>query len=89
MALAGRMLHDHRVIRIRDNERFGPRHALAEHEKAFCWLCDERAKPFEGRTVVVTHHGVAPPSVHPRYADNPVNAAFLSDLGPLLGLADV
>jgi hypothetical protein len=38
---------------------------------------------------VVTHHGVAPPSVHPRYADDPVDAAFVSDLGPLLELADV
>jgi len=89
MALAGRMLHDHRVIRIRDNERFRPRDAVAEHEKALCWLWDELAKPFEGRTVVVTRHGVAPPSAHPRYADNPVNAAFVSDLEPLLELADV
>lgn len=38
---------------------------------------------------MVTHHGVAPPSVHPRYADDPVDGAFVSDLGPLLELADV
>jgi hypothetical protein len=38
MALAGRTLHDHRVIRIRDNERFRPRQALAEHEQTLCWL---------------------------------------------------
>jgi predicted phosphodiesterase len=89
MALAGRMLHDHRVIRIGEGGRFRPEHALAEHEKALGWLQGQLAVPFGGRTVVVTHHGVAPPSVHPRYADDPGNAAFVSDLRPLLGLADV
>ncbi|MGF6372951.1 putative phosphodiesterase [Paraburkholderia sp. RAU6.4a] len=89
MALAGRMLHDHRVIRVGDGTRFRPEHALAEHEKTVKWLRTELAKPFDGRTVVVTHHGVAPPSVHPRYANDPVNAAFVSDLRPVLELADV
>ncbi|MEM5341468.1 metallophosphoesterase [Paraburkholderia azotifigens] len=89
MALADRMMHDYRAIRIDGSERFRPEHALAEHEKALDWLQDQLAKPFDGRTVVVTHHGVAPPSVHPRYAGNPFNAAFVSDLGPLLGHADV
>jgi len=89
MALAGRMLHDHRVIRIHDGERFRPEHALAEHEKALGWLQGQLADPFDGRTVVVTHHGVAPPSVHPRYLHDPVTPAFVSDLRPLLPLADV
>lgn len=89
MALAGRMMHDHRVIRVSEAERFRPEHALAEHEQALGWLQDRLAMPFEGRTVVVTHHGVAPASVHPRYGDDPVNAAFVSDLRPLVGLADL
>ncbi|SIT41799.1 conserved hypothetical protein [Paraburkholderia piptadeniae] len=63
--------------------------ALAEHEKARDWLRHELAKPFDGRTVVVTHHGVAPPSVHRRYADDLLSAAFVSDLRPLLQMADV
>jgi hypothetical protein len=61
MTLAGRMLHDHRVIRIDDGERFRPAHALAEHEQALGWLQGQLAEPFDGCTVVVTHHGVAPP----------------------------
>ncbi|MEM5434701.1 metallophosphoesterase [Paraburkholderia diazotrophica] len=89
MTLAGRMMNDHRVIRIRDGERYRPEHALAEHEKARDWLRHELAKPFGGRTVVVTHHGVAPPSVHRRYADDLLSAAFVSDLRPLLQMADV
>ncbi|CAB3741027.1 hypothetical protein LMG22037_06445 [Paraburkholderia phenoliruptrix] len=89
MALAGRMLHDHRVIRTGGGDRFRPAHALAEHERSMEWLQNELAKPFDGRTVVVTHHGVAPPSVHPRYASDPVNAAFVSDLRHVLERADV
>ncbi|MEX3932168.1 metallophosphoesterase [Paraburkholderia phymatum] len=89
MALAGRMLPDHRVIRVHDGGRFRPEHALAEHEKALDWLQHELAKPFNGRTVVVTHHGVAPLSVHPRFLDDPVSPAFVSDLRPLLQMADV
>lgn len=89
MAMAGRMLHDHRVIRVSDSERFRPENALAEHQKALDWLREELAKPFDGRTIVVTHHGVASPSVHPRFANDPVSAAFVSDLGPLLSRADV
>ncbi|CAD6563132.1 metallophosphoesterase [Paraburkholderia sabiae] len=88
MALADRMMHDYRAIRIDDSERFRPEHALAEHKKALDWLQDQLSKPFDGRTVVVTRHGVAPPSVHLRYAGDPFNAAFVSDLGQLLGHAD-
>ncbi|WP_027802508.1 metallophosphoesterase [Paraburkholderia dilworthii] len=89
MALAGRMMNDHRVIRIGDRGRFQPENALTEHEISLNWLRNELAKPFDGRTVVVTHHGVAPPSVHARYANDPINAAFVSDLRPVLELADV
>jgi DNA repair exonuclease SbcCD nuclease subunit len=89
MKLAGRVMNDHSAIRSSEGERFRPEHALAEHEKALAWLQEQLALPFEGRTVVVTHHGVTPSSVHPRYLDDPGNAAFVSDLRPLVGLADL
>uniref|UniRef100_UPI002AB0C1FC metallophosphoesterase n=1 Tax=Caballeronia sp. J97 TaxID=2805429 RepID=UPI002AB0C1FC len=89
MRVARRRLHDHRVIMNRDGERFQPEHALEEHEKAVSWLREQLATPFEGKTVVVTHHGVSPSSVHPRYGADPANAAFVSDLGPLLRAAHV
>ena len=44
--------------------------------ESFAWLQEQLVTPFNGRTVVVTHHGVAPPPVHPRYGNGPVNAAF-------------
>lgn len=38
----------------------------------------EKAKG--NKTVVVVHHGVSPQSTHPRYAGDPINAGFVSDL---------
>lgn len=58
----------------------------ASHEKSFAWLQGQLVTPFDGRTVVVTRHGVAPASVHPRYRDDPVNAGFVSDLRHILNL---
>src|SRR5690606_38305588 len=40
--------------------------------------------PFDGRTVVVTHHGPHPGSVHTRYENAAVNGAFVSDLSSLI-----
>ena len=89
MRMAGQFMHDHTVIRSSPLEWFMPTHALAEHEKSFTWLQEQLVTPFDGRTIVVTHHGVAPESVHPRYRDDPVNAGFVSDLRHVLDLADV
>ncbi|MGF7131436.1 putative phosphodiesterase [Paraburkholderia sp. EB58] len=89
MEMARRYMHDHTVIKASPDEWYLPTHALAEHERSFAWLQEQLVTPFDGRTVVVTHHGVAPPSIHPRYGVDPVNAAFASDLRHVLDLADV
>jgi predicted phosphodiesterase len=89
MERARRFMRDHTVIRASPDEWYLPTHARAEHERSFAWLHEQRVTPFDGRTVVVTHHGVAPLSIHPRYGNDPVNAAFASDLRHLLDLADV
>ena len=89
MEMARRFVHDHTVIRASPDEWYLPTHARAEHERSFAWLHEQLVTPFDGRTVVVTHHGVASLSIHPRYGNDPVNAAFASDLRHLLDLADV
>ncbi|CAE6756034.1 hypothetical protein G2912_21390 [Paraburkholderia aspalathi] len=89
MENARRFMYDHTVIRTAEGGFFTPEHARAEHVKSCAWLEQQLMTPFEGRTVVVTHHGVAPPSVHSRYGSNPANAGFVSDLRHILDLADV
>lgn len=88
MAYAGCCLNDHLLIRM-GRKLFEPAHALARHKASRAWLISELDKPFEGKTVVVSHHGPHPLSVHPRYAKTDLNAAFVSDLSALLPGVDL
>lgn len=89
MENASLRINDHRLIRMRNGEAFSPEHALRDHEVSRAWLERELATAYDGKTVVVTHHGPHPLSVHPRYAGDPTNAAFVSDLTGLLQKANV
>ncbi len=88
MATVERGLTDYRVIATRS----GPLRAaqtLADHEASRKWLAAELARPWAGRTVVVTHHAPHPRSIHPRFTGHPMNPGFISDLTPLLHGADL
>lgn len=89
MNIARRQLNDHRLIRVATGEVFSPEHALENHETSRAWLADELARPYDGKTVVVTHHAPHPRSVHPRYEGELLNAAFASDLSELVQKADI
>lgn len=84
MSYAGLRLNDHRRIRKRDGSQFSAADALNEHEQSRAWLVSELARPYDGGTVVVTHHAPHPLSVHPRYAGDLLNGAFASDLTELM-----
>lgn len=86
MQHAERSLNDHRMIRAGkgSGRNFTAHDALNRHEDSQQWLKHELAKPWAGKTVVVTHHGPHPLSVHPRYAGDVLNAAFVSDLSEIL-----
>jgi predicted phosphodiesterase len=88
MAAAERGLMDYHVIRTASG-LLRAQQTLADHERSRAWLEGELAKPFNGRTVVVTHHGPHPLSIHPRFIGNPLNPGFISDLTPLLRDADL
>ena len=81
-------LNDYYVIRTQEG-RLQARDTLADHEQSRRWLEDELAKPHAGKTVIVTHHGPHPLSIHPRYIGDRINAGFVSDLTPLLHQADL
>lgn len=88
METAETRLNDHFQIRCRPG-KFTPQRALAEHELSRAWLEGELARPYDGKTVVISHHGPHRLSVHPRYAGEPLNACFVSDLSDLLRQADL
>lgn len=88
MEHAQRHLNDHSRIRT-GRKLFTPQDALDRHLIARAWLEAELAKPFAGKTVVVTHHAPHPLSVHPRFIGNLLNAAFVSDMSELMPSVDL
>ena len=91
MARCERALSDHWCIRMGKEMgkglgkgTFTAQHALHEHEHSIGWLKGELAKPFDGPTVVMSHHGPHPRSIHRRYAGHLANAGFVSDLTDLM-----
>jgi predicted phosphodiesterase len=59
-------------------------HTLELHRRAREWLTETLAQPFEGKTVVVSHHCPHPNSIAPKFADSPGNPAVASDLSALI-----
>ena len=91
MALAMRTardgLNDHRRITWAKKpqwQRFRPQEALLLHRRSRSFLAAELAKPFIGTTVAVTHHAPHAGSLHSRYANDLLSAAFVSDLSSII-----
>lgn len=78
---------DYRLIRWQaDGDRaprtLEPADTLALHRQDREWLGRILAEPFDGPTVVVTHHAPHRGSLAERYADDWVSTAFVNDLPP-------
>jgi predicted phosphodiesterase len=84
-----RYVVDFRAIRWDAGSLFTPERSIDLHRTAVSFLEQRLARPFGGPTVVVTHHGPHPGSLHPRWANHLSSAAFLSDLTRLLGAAEL
>lgn len=86
MRNASGLLNDHRAIQRVDRASAGDRQdwmpvdARQAHMRTRDFLEPVLATPFDGPTVVVTHHAPTPLSVHSRYKASPLNPAFASDL---------
>jgi hypothetical protein len=81
--VARRSLSDHRLIENGGNV-FLPRDALTQHRLDRAWLEQALSEPFDGATVVVTHHCVSQRSVHERWRGDPLTPAFSSNLDALV-----
>ncbi|MBK7414439.1 MAG: hypothetical protein IPJ38_04275 [Dechloromonas sp.] len=87
MVACAASLPDHKVITVEGNTPFSPTVARALHLQQREWLRRQLDEPFDGKTVVVTHHAPAPASLHPMFEKDLVSTAFISDLTDLLGSA--
>ena len=77
---------DYRKIR---NDRQGYRRLLvrdtvARHQASRAWLEQQLAQPFDGKTVVVTHHLPTEQSVSPQFRGDRFTRAFASEVDALI-----
>ena len=84
MPLAEDRILDHSRIALDDGSRFLPEDARRLHAASRAWLEEALAEPFDGPTVVVTHHAPSPRSVAPQFAGDPLSPSFASDLTGLI-----
>ena len=82
-------LNDHRIIRCSPEERFPVVEAARLNRESVSWLAAELAKPYAGKSVVITHHLPSGLSVAPRFKAEPLSAAFASHFDPLVEKADM
>ncbi len=63
---------------------FSPADSIALHRKARDWLAARLNEPFDGKTVVVTHHAPSRRSIAARFESDLMSAAFASNLDDLV-----
>jgi len=88
MAECSRYLVDYSVIRIEDpttsstvgSRRLVPMDTLQIHRRHRSWLRAKLSEPFDGPTVVVTHHAPHRNSLAHRFAADWVSSGFVSEL---------
>ncbi|EUB86989.1 hypothetical protein PMI25_004483 [Pseudomonas sp. GM30] len=87
--MCGQWMNDFQVIRAEESfRRLRPADVIERNRIAFEFLSDELAKPFEGKTVVVTHHCPILEVAGDKH-DGHLNAAYTNRWHSLLPQVDV
>lgn len=90
MTECSRYLADYSAIRIDDpltsnsrgTRRLVPMDTLQTHRRHRSWLRKKLAEPFDGPTVVVTHHAPHRKSLAPRFAEDWASGGFVNEMQP-------
>lgn len=61
-----------------------PKELVRLHEQTVSYIDGILSEPFDGATVVVTHHAPCPRSVHQKFVGDVTSAAFVSDLSGMI-----
>jgi predicted phosphodiesterase len=92
--LARQGMADYRFSRIADDAAEKDRVRMMRPMDTYSWHCATRAflgrnlaQPFDGKTVVVTHHAPARRCIPARFKGDGLSACFASDLEALMGPA--
>jgi len=84
---ARQRMNDYRRIRAASFRRLRPTDIERDHWWAASFLRERLTEPFDGKTVVVTHHAPSTRSIAERFRDDRshLNAAYVNQLEELLG----
>ncbi|VVO01244.1 metallophosphoesterase family protein [Pseudomonas fluorescens] len=86
--MCGQWMNDFRAIRAEERfRRLRPADVIERNRIAFDFLLHELSKPFDGKTVVVTHHCPIPEVAGEKH-DGHLNAAYSNRWHSLLEMAD-
>jgi len=84
MREAKRSINDYWMIKARGGQNLKPIDTLQLHRKAVGWLAAELSKPFDGKTVVVTHFAPHRQCVASQYENSVLAPYFVTDLSRLM-----
>jgi len=85
-SIAASCMYDYVVIRGSDDDVLTPHETALRHRETRAYIKAELQKPFDGKTIVVTHHLPSMRSVAKRYKTDSLTPAFASDCSDLLEL---
>jgi Icc-related predicted phosphoesterase len=86
MMVAGDRMIDYRKISLQRSpwKRFTPETSYRMHQDSKNYIGETLAQPFDGETVVATHHLPSKASVPDRFRGDLLNAAYASDLTEII-----
>lgn len=77
-------MNDFSLIRIQ-GQRYTPEDSIRLHQQSREWLEMMLVRPYDGKTVVVTHHAPSSRSVPARFSNDLLSPAYASNLEGLMG----
>lgn len=80
---AARKMNDFKIIYNDDDTPITPHQTILWHKASVAWL-KEQIKDKSLPTVIVTHHAPSIRSINPKHLDDPMTAAFASNLDALV-----
>lgn len=75
---------DYLIVSKQNGELLQPEDTLWVFEQSIQWLQRELDRPWQGKTVVVTHHAPSKLSNNPKYKNDLLSPAFISNLDHII-----
>nr|WP_314576521.1 metallophosphoesterase [uncultured Pseudomonas sp.] len=87
--MAAEWMNDFKMVRVDASyRRLRPDDLIKRNHEARTWLTNELGKPFDGRTVVITHHAPTPHVVGDKH-DGHLTASYANNWPELLDFVDL